>query len=107
MISIQDKIMGEYRFYEMLLLATSRENIYNRSSEIEFKKIIVEDIRNMNFNQEITYTLYPLENLLDYITLIKKEQNLDTKAAINEIVRRVTEKKSGHHGNNAEHHGNA
>lgn len=97
MVSIQEKIMGEYKFYEILMLATSRENIYNKSAEIESKKSIVEDVKNMNFSQEITFLLYPLENLLDYIILIKREQQLDTIAAVNEIVKRVSERKDlGH-----------
>ena len=51
----------------------------------------------MNFSQEITFLLYPLENLLDYITLIKREQQLDTIAAVNEIVKRVSERKNPGH----------
>lgn len=89
--------MGEYKFYEILMLATSRENIYNKSAEIESKKSIVEDVKNMNFSQEITFLLYPLENLLDYIILIKREQQLDTIAAVNEIVKRVSERKNPGH----------
>ncbi len=89
MVSVKSKIKDEYKMFEMLLLASSRENIYQKSSEIEAKKQIVMEFSDIPLTQEENYRLYPLENLLDYILLIKEEMNLDTETAVSEIIRRI------------------
>lgn len=89
MLSVKSKIEDEYKIFEMLLLASSRENIYQKSSEIEARKQIVIEFSDISLTQEENCQLYPLENLLDYILLIKEEMNLDTQSAVSEIIRRV------------------
>lgn len=94
MVSVKSKIEDEYKIFEMLLLASSRENIYQKSSEIEAKKQIVMEFSDITLTQEENYQLYLLENLLDYILLIKEEMSLDTRTAVSEIIRRIGCKES-------------
>lgn len=93
MITIFKKVQDEYRLYELLMLASSKANIYAKSADIEKKKKIVAELRELQISKEDTYKLYPLDNLLDYILLIKDEQKISTKEALIEIVNRVSSSK--------------
>lgn len=90
MITILKKVQDEYRLYELLMLASSKANIYAKSADIENKKKIVAELRELPISKEDTYKLYPLDNLLDYILLVKDEQKMSTKEALIEIVNRVS-----------------
>lgn len=89
MITINKKIQDEYKLYEMLVLASSKANIYAKSAEIEKKKRIVKELETLTVSKEDTYALYPLDNLLDYIMLVKDEEKLSTQDALLEIIGRV------------------
>lgn len=89
MITINKKIQDEYKLYEMLVLASSKANIYAKSAETEKKKRIVKELETLTVSKEDTYALYPLDNLLDYIMLVKDEEKLSTQDALLEIIGRV------------------
>lgn len=89
MITIYKKIQDEYKLYEMLVLASSKANIYAKSAETEKKKRIVKELETLTVSKEDTYALYPLDNLLDYIMLVKDEEKLSTQDALLEIIGRV------------------
>ena len=89
MITINKKLQDEYKLYEMLVLASSKANIYAKSAETEKKKRIVKELETLTVSKEDTYALYPLDNLLDYIMLVKDEEKLSTQDALLEIIGRV------------------
>lgn len=89
MITINKKIQDEYKLYEMLVLASSKANIYAKSAETEKKKRIVKELETLTVSKEDTYALYPLDNLLDYIMLVKDEEKISTQDALLEIIGRV------------------
>lgn len=74
---LQDKVEYEYCKFRQLLLATSRENIYEKADEIIFKQEIRDYIRA----NESLYTieekdkLMCIENLIEHIYLICREED--------------------------------
>lgn len=91
MLDVKQKVKNEYIFFEQMLLATSRQNIFNKCAEIVFKQNIVEEVNRMDFDEADTMRLYVIDNLLEYIYLICCDMHWKvdkTGKAVEEILRR-------------------
>lgn len=70
---LEDKIEREYREYQTLMLATSRENIFSKAEEICFKTQIRSILLQMNKEEKIIHKckdkLMFVQNLIDSVYL--------------------------------------
>lgn len=90
MLDLKRKIRDEYIMFEQMMLATSRQNIYNKAEEISMKSRIYSECTRLDFSEADTVRLYTVDNLLEYIYGICVERNtLNVKAALEEIKYRI------------------
>lgn len=97
LFDIKQKVKNEYIFFEQMLLATSRQNIFNKCAEVVFKQAILEEINRMDFDEADSMQLYVVDNLLEYIYLICCDMHWQadkTRQAVEEILRRSQTRKN-------------
>lgn len=70
---LEDKIEREYRDFQVLMLATSRENIFSKAEEICFKTQIRSMLLNLNSKEKINHKckdkLMLVQNVIDSVYL--------------------------------------
>lgn len=77
---LEDKIEREYREFQTLMLATSRENIFSKAEEICFKTQIRSILLNLNKQDKIIHKckdeLMLIQNVIDSVFLYCCDYNI-------------------------------
>lgn len=84
MESIESKLNWEWELFYLDMMRTSRENIFTKSKEIEYKKCIWKHTKSicMTLSDQAIQTLLVKENIIDYMYTFLLEKELISEADI-------------------------